>query len=439
MSNSQLPCADLDAHVMRKGTFRSPLLSPESPEGKEAEMQNSASSSNSESKGAGSLSEQQEAVSPAAMASQSAVPNHKSNHVEEGASITAAAQEPAIVDSSDARYENMIQGLIDFQRQHNSLQIPRGYRWNNRNLYEFCRNQRKHYLNGLRGKTPALLPKRIARLRSIGFELDPTGVQGHNDAFDDRRWAVMFQGLHEFYTKHGSGTIVPTGYLCDNKSLHDWCRHQRKQYSTIVDGKPVLSAERIKRLRSIGFDLDPTNRRQDSRSESERWESMFQALLEFRRQFGSFSIPEGYMHDGRSLSSWIQNQRRLYTNHLKHHSPALLPERAMRLEAIGFDLMPRRSSTNSPSLKRKSSNDSSECGDAAEGVEHAVPKHPAWSGQSTPGAVAQTYPSHLRPNPLHMTPAWVLPLVNDTIAKYQAMSLEERLQIVKSFDKSLHL
>ena len=155
----------------------------------------------------------------------------------------------------DARWESMLQGLIEYKRQNNNLSIPRGYRWNNRNLYEFCRNQRKHYLNGLRGKTPALMPKRIERLKAIGFELDPTGVHGNNDAFDDQRWAVMFKGLEDYFKANGS-FAVPSGKLCDGKSLHDWVRHQRKQFATMIDGKPALSGERIKRLMSLGFDLD---------------------------------------------------------------------------------------------------------------------------------------------------------------------------------------
>jgi hypothetical protein len=211
-------------------------------------------------------------------------------------------------------------------------------------LYEWSRNQRKHYLNGTRGKTPALLPKRIERLRSIGFELDPTGAHGQNDAFDDKRWVAMFEGLREFHQKHGT-FAVPAGYLCDGKNLQEWMRHQRKQYSQTMKkaGRRTLSLQRIDRLLSIGFDLDPTGRRQDKRNDQERWEVMVQGLLDFRERTGTFRVPEGYLYDGRNLFSWAHNQRRLYGNHLKGKQPSLLVKRMERLLEIGYLPSPHRS------------------------------------------------------------------------------------------------
>lgn len=248
-----------------------------------------------------------------------------------------------VTEDGDARWEGMVQGLLDYYRKHQNFNVPRDYKWNNKNLYEFVRNQRKHYLNGLRGKTPALLPRRAKRLQEIGFELDPTGAQGQNDAIDDKRWVTMFDGLVEFHRRHGS-FAVPIGYMCDNRSLHDWIRHNRKQYSTLVNGKPALSAARIDRLLSIGFDLDPTGRRQDRRSDQERWDIMFRGLQEYYDRYGTFVIQEGTMYDNRNLASWAHNQRRLYANYLRHQHPTLLPDRVEKLQSIGFVLSPRYSS-----------------------------------------------------------------------------------------------
>lgn len=142
-------------------------------------------------------------------------------------------------------------------------------------------------------------------------------------------------------------------------------RQQRKQYSNTLEGlRPSLSSERTERLLSIGFDLDPTGRRQDKRTEQERWDAMFQGLVEYHKRHGTFVLPEGYFHDGRSLFSWAHNQRRLYSNYVNGHAPTLLPERVKRLRAVGFidercsDLKGishhgKRNSTSSESLSHK--------------------------------------------------------------------------------------
>jgi hypothetical protein len=295
-------------------------------------------------------------------------------------------------------------------------------------LYEWSRNQRKHYLNGTRGKTPALLPKRIERLRSIGFELDPTGAHGQNDAFDDKRWVAMFEGLREFHQKHGT-FAVPAGYLCDGRSLHEWMRHQRKQYSLTMKkaGRAALSSERIERLMSIGFDLDPTGRRQDKRNEDERWEVMVQGLLEYKKKNGTFRLPEGYFHDGRNLFSWAHNQRRLYANLLRNRPPVLLPERIKRLTEIGFALSPRRSaefSSSGSSKKRKSSSPPRVQVDFGPSAAYAEPRR-------------QSSRSFYKPrtqNGLPLTPtrlasaAATRHLAMQALARYQRMSVEEREQ-----------
>lgn len=272
---------------------------------------------------------------------------HNSNNImaanDNRAGQRASAQpvRNAQTDETDVRWETMIHGLLEYQNVQHTLNVPRNYRWDGRNLYEWTRNQRKHYLNGTRGRVPSLLPKRIDRLRSIGFVFDTSNERGQNDAFDDTRWVAMFEGLKKYHRQHGTFS-VPLGYLCDGRSLYEWLRHQRKQYSiTMKSNRTALSVQRIARLQSIGFDIDPTGRRQDSRSEEERWEVMVEGLLKFKKQYGTFQLPEGFMHDGRNLFSWAHNQRRLYANLLKRQQPSLLPERIERLGSIGFDLTPR--------------------------------------------------------------------------------------------------
>ncbi|GKY90728.1 hypothetical protein MPSEU_000046100 [Mayamaea pseudoterrestris] len=247
------------------------------------------------------------------------------------AAATTATATPEDTTDSDARWMGMLLGLLDFQqRHHGSLNVPRGYRWNNKNLYEWVRNNRKHYLNGIRGRSPALLPCRIQKLQEIGFELDPTGAQGQNDAIDDVQWCSMFNGLVDFRRRFNSFN-VSTGYMCENHSLQDWLKHQRQRYVS-----SMLSEARIDRLQSIGVNLDPNSSLIDIRSDEERFNVMLQGLQLHFQTHGNFVIDPHVTHDGRNLASWAHNQRRLYANYLRNHEPKLLPIQVQLLQHIEF-------------------------------------------------------------------------------------------------------
>jgi hypothetical protein len=263
-------------------------------------------------------------------------------------SAEAAAQQAAlhsiVLAHTESSWDIMFQGLLEYQKKYDSLAVPPDFYWRGRNLHEWCRNQRQLHESG---RPDALLSTRRDRLMSIGFDFTPadSAPNHRNDALDETRWTVMYQGLSD-YGRQNQSFSVPQGYLCDGRSLFDWMRHQRKLYSMTLEGKqPSLSAGRIERLKSIGFELDPTGRRQDRRSEEDRWEIMFQGLLQFYQANETFVLPEGYLHDNRNLFTWVHNQRRLYRNQIQGKTPTLASVRVHRLESIGFSFTPRMTKT----------------------------------------------------------------------------------------------
>lgn len=69
----------------------------------------------------------------------------------------------------------------------------------------------------------------------------------------------------------------------------------------------------------------------------ERWDEMFQRLVEYRKKNGNCLVPNRYADDP-SLGAWVSTQRRQYkilTSGSSESTP-MTPERATRLMSIGF-------------------------------------------------------------------------------------------------------
>jgi hypothetical protein len=287
------------------------------------------------------------------------------------------------------------------------------------------RNCRKHYLNSIKNKRPALSAKRVEALRSIGFDFDPTGVLGTNDAVHDKRWKVMFDGLNDFHKQHGSFS-VPVGYLCDGRSLLDWLRHQRSQFiNSLMNTRPALSNERRESLLSIGFDLDPTGQRQDQRTEDERWAAMLQGLEAYSQLHGTFVVPEGYSHDNRSLFSWARNQRRLY------NTSRLPQDRVDKLREIGF--IQARCSTDKGKSQRvvappkHGSLIQSKIATRSRRLP-ATGRHLPCSSRMRALPIKKQEETASKPDQVH--PSWVV-LALDSLTQYQNMSPHERSKVTK--------
>jgi len=106
------------------------------------------------------------------------------------------------------------------------------------------------------------------------------------------RWEKYFGALVEY--KNTSGNCnVPQDWQ-KNPPLGRWVGQQRFRRST---GK--LSAERIQRLNSIGFNWNTTH---------SSWEAMFSALSEYRQRFGNCRVPHEWRENA-ALGGWVSLQR----------------------------------------------------------------------------------------------------------------------------------
>lgn len=190
--------------------------------------------------------------------------------------------------------------LLKFKSHHGDCCVP--YRYEpNPQLGVWIRGQRNNYSKG------KLSADRIARLNAIGFEWDSLAVW----------WELSFSKLLSFKANNGHCRI-PARYEADPE-LSGWVSNQRKLY---LKGK--ISADRVERLESVGFEWDPLNA---------DWEFNFSKLALFKSQFGHCRVPRRYKADSQ-LARWVEVQRVL------NSKGKLTPERESKLKFLGFEMDP---------------------------------------------------------------------------------------------------
>ena len=149
----------------------------------------------------------------------------------------------------------------------------------------------------------------------------------------DARWKARFQQVVAYKLQHGDCN-VPKSYK--DKSLHAWVRNQRDakklmDAGTKRQGRDTMTPERIDALNSIGFQWVVGHQPNDN-----QWESMFQALIEFKQQYGHTQVPAS--HPGK-LGKWVLNQRsrrRLLEKQGEGKAKGMTWARVEKLDAIDF-------------------------------------------------------------------------------------------------------
>mmetsp|Transcript_62784 Transcript_62784/g.152867 ORF Transcript_62784/g.152867 Transcript_62784/m.152867 type:complete len:487 (+) Transcript_62784:142-1602(+) len=155
---------------------------------------------------------------------------------------------------------------------------------------------------------------RIELLNSIGFQWSkPKGSP--RSRLD---WDEMFDRLVE-YKERCDDIIVPTNYP-EDPQLGTWCWRQDGRY---MEGK--LDPEQKAKLDSIGFVFGKVI------SQEDRWNGMYDRLVEYRKKNNSTLVPQYYEEDP-ELGSWVKNQRNCFNT----NDSRTTPQKIERLEAIGF-------------------------------------------------------------------------------------------------------
>lgn len=130
-------------------------------------------------------------------------------------------------------------------------------------------------------------------------------------------WDRWFGLLQNFKNKEGH-CRVERNLSLNGFKLGSWVHEQRQN-------KNRLSADRLKRLNSIGFSWDPL---------AEQWEAGLVALRKFYKREGHCRVAQRFIEDGVALGSWVNTQR-LYQK-------TLTPDRIRSLEELGFSWDPRK-------------------------------------------------------------------------------------------------
>lgn len=229
-----------------------------------------------------------------------------------------------------SRWEKMLGELKQFHAEHGHCRVPAGWT-KNPVLANWVGVQRARKLDG------KLSPERIASLDALGFAWrlgEFSGTRSPQEA-----WNIMLKRLTTFHAEHGHAA-VPQVYPPDKK-LGWWVTTQRRKYR-----KQKLADWQIARLNELRFDWDGgrkggrprTNPPQRSSGEKplsgeKYFETMFQALLEYKQAHGDCLVPQRFK-ENRKLAEWVSEQRMAYN---REH---LAPDRVRRLDEVGFEWDP---------------------------------------------------------------------------------------------------
>ena len=123
-------------------------------------------------------------------------------------------------------------------------------------------------------------------------------------------WESMFQALLRFKQKQGHYNVQWRHDL----DLAYWVIVQRESKQ-----RGILSVDKIRRLEAIGFEWEPRD---------DKWEAMFQLLVQFKQQHGHCTVPRQMAKD-RELAIWCERQRQ--------RRRRLFVHQVQRLEQIGFE------------------------------------------------------------------------------------------------------
>lgn len=194
------------------------------------------------------------------------------------------------------KWENKFQELTAFKKEHGHCNVPRSYS-ENPLLASWVAIQRTANKKG------NLNQDRIKRLEKMGFKWVPHEAQ----------WEEKYQELADYKKKYGNCNAP---FICpENPPLGRWVSKQRTANNK---GNGRLSQDRIDRLSLLGFEWNP---------EEDRWETMFQELLEYKGRHGDCKV-RASGPEYPKLCMWLSNQRAF------ERRGKLRPNRKQRLDEL---------------------------------------------------------------------------------------------------------
>jgi Helicase associated domain len=188
------------------------------------------------------------------------------------------------------------------------------------NLYKWVARQRGE-------RNEFLSADRRALLDAIHFEWD-----GSRETACEIQWEINFNKLKQ-YAK-GDGPWTASMMEKWDKTVGTWAANQRRRFN-----KGMMREDRIAKLESIGFPFGEARKARPQKigkMQEEKWERMYQRLVDFKRFHGHTEVPYGYKDD-KSLGLWVSTNRREYNQKSWYGANRSIREdRKKKLEDIGF-------------------------------------------------------------------------------------------------------
>lgn len=166
-----------------------------------------------------------------------------------------------------------------------------------------------------------LRDQREAKKRGTLDEIRQERLEEAGVAWDlqDQKWERMFQLLKKYKQREGHCHVLQRHKEGnEGENLGTWLNTQRMKKKA---GK--LKAARERQLDRLGIDWDPS---------SQKWERMFQLLLEFKEREGHCDVSVRHKEKDENLGTWLSTQKKFKRN------GTLDAYRQSRLETAGVEL-----------------------------------------------------------------------------------------------------
>ena len=131
-----------------------------------------------------------------------------------------------------------------------------------------------------------------------------------------RTWDENYALLVKYHEQYGHANVP--GLFHEDLRLGRWLKTQRKR-------RAKLSADRINKLNALGVNWGDVC----GDKYEQRWQTMFQVLIEYKATHGDCNVPTRWKQD-QKLANWVSYQRKDNTR------DKLAPHRIQQLESIGF-------------------------------------------------------------------------------------------------------
>ncbi len=204
------------------------------------------------------------------------------------------------------KWERMFSALAKFKELYGHCWVPLTPSRHAR-LSRWVIRQRKLKRKGL------LKKQRQRRLEELGLDWKSATAAS-------LAWERRFQQLQEFNRRFGH-SHVPAEWA-ENLTLGGWVVKMRR-----LRKKGRLSADRIRRLNSIGFVWEPLKKRKIEHDAI--WSQWLDKLVAFHRRYGHWCVPTEQRRYHR-LRIWMDNQR------INYHEGSLSADRIRCMEKIRF-------------------------------------------------------------------------------------------------------